>query len=415
MRYARTTCGAFARNAQFDRSQWKSLVGARIEHPELGRGRVTDFRDPGALDPELSGLRITVEYTAAGQRVRRLLTPKAFRNGSSSWIVEVPVHGQTQGSGLSSTTTRVLAVVKPATASRSVHQALSGRVNTAAAKPTGFVLGDLLGPQLKASLQPRPTVVPKSIPNAVSVVAPEPLKSNVSGRKARESAPRRQVFIPGPAAPASPWPQLPGCRVVPAAQVPSATATGVTTVPARRRLGASGPTVVQAVTAPAKHSPFDVLVFDLDNTLVETNALAKFRGNANVGRVDDEYCGQMKDALEAEDSSQIAIRIPVHALQSLRSSWPTVRFAVLTRGPRAYAKTVLEHCFRDFNWDLIVAREDVRLTKPAPDGVLRVLQELAPCTPERCVLIGDHRSDIEAAYTAGVRCAWWSVGRETLG
>jgi HAD superfamily hydrolase (TIGR01549 family) len=165
----------------------------------------------------------------------------------------------------------------------------------------------------------------------------------------------------------------------------------------------------------ATSSPFDVLIFDLDNTLVSTDALEEFRGHENVGRTDDEYVRELTCALSGNESMRFSERIPKHTLESIRSSWSEVRLAVFTRGPRRYAETVLEHCLSEFRWDLIVARENVAHTKPAPDGILKIVAQLGPCVPERCVVIGDNRSDIEAAYSAGVRSAWWSAGQPCWG
>lgn len=55
-----------------------------------------------------------------------------------------------------------------------------------------------------------------------------------------------------------------------------------------------------------------------------------------------------------------------------------------------------------------------RCRKPAPGMLLDVLAEAAWATPERCVLVGDNTTDVEAAEAAGIRAVWLGHDAPTL-
>jgi HAD superfamily hydrolase (TIGR01509 family) len=52
-------------------------------------------------------------------------------------------------------------------------------------------------------------------------------------------------------------------------------------------------------------------------------------------------------------------------------------------------------------FDAIVARDDVTLLKPSPQGLLRCCAAMG-VTPERCIYVGDSATDIEAARAASM-------------
>ncbi|MBR3274383.1 MAG: HAD family hydrolase [Clostridia bacterium] len=55
--------------------------------------------------------------------------------------------------------------------------------------------------------------------------------------------------------------------------------------------------------------------------------------------------------------------------------------------------------------------------KPAPDGALQIMRRLG-ASPERTLYVGDGETDVQTAFNAGIECAWVSWGyrrREELG
>lgn len=88
-------------------------------------------------------------------------------------------------------------------------------------------------------------------------------------------------------------------------------------------------------------------------------------------------------------------------IRRIRSEFPGLKLGVFTRSPRGYAETVLEQAYPSFEWDVIVAREDVKRTKPYGDGVEKAM-EMTDCEFVSSVaLVGDGSADIRAGYNAG--------------
>ncbi|RPD87675.1 HAD family hydrolase [Luteimonas sp. 100069] len=82
---------------------------------------------------------------------------------------------------------------------------------------------------------------------------------------------------------------------------------------------------------------------------------------------------------------------------------------VFTRSPRAYANYLLHRAYPGLRWDAVVAREDVALTKPHPEGVLSAMRTAGITDAAEVAMVGDEKSDVLAAYRAGS----WSVVDQT--
>ena len=107
---------------------------------------------------------------------------------------------------------------------------------------------------------------------------------------------------------------------------------------------------------------------------------------------------QAVTAIEVEAASQATI-LPgaAEALAELRHSG--VALALITRNCRSASRIAL----RGFeSYEILLTRDDVPLAKPDADHVLRALVGLGR-TPERAVVVGDHRYDMQAGRGAGVR------------
>ncbi len=90
----------------------------------------------------------------------------------------------------------------------------------------------------------------------------------------------------------------------------------------------------------------------------------------------------------------------LEALQTLRDQ--NIKLGVITRNCTAAVKIVFPEISQRV--DVFLAREDAPRVKPHPDHLLRAVKALG-LPPEACLMVGDHRIDIQTARQAGVRCA----------
>ena len=107
-------------------------------------------------------------------------------------------------------------------------------------------------------------------------------------------------------------------------------------------------------------------LFDLDNTLLRTSDLEVFRGRENVNNTSREYT---RGLLREYDRRGDRLLYTPEQLADLQDEFPDMRWGVFTRAPRHYATTLLEEAYPDVEWDIVVAYEDVRNTKPHPEGI----------------------------------------------
>ena len=143
---------------------------------------------------------------------------------------------------------------------------------------------------------------------------------------------------------------------------------------------------------------FDLVLFDLDDTLLATGGLADFRRKANLSPADPgAYLAALLDR-----SSAVAPLVVQEDLEVLRGRFPNLAMGVFSRSPRAYVKALLEAHYPRIRWDCVVAYEDVAgRTKPAPDGVLLAMNLVGINDAGRVAVVGDDSVDVLAAYQAG--------------
>jgi phosphoglycolate phosphatase-like HAD superfamily hydrolase len=149
-------------------------------------------------------------------------------------------------------------------------------------------------------------------------------------------------------------------------------------------------------------------LFDLDQTLVDTHDIEALR-LAGVHRTDDVYPAEVQRAFTATDRSIIDEAF----LLALRQQFPDMKLGVLTRSPRRYADTVLQHVFPNVQWDTVISYEDVQLRKPHRQGVYRAMWNVGmPNVSDLpdVLLVGDSDVDIRAAYHAGCSAVLFKKG-----
>ena len=152
---------------------------------------------------------------------------------------------------------------------------------------------------------------------------------------------------------------------------------------------------------------FELILFDLDDTLAETAHLTSFRGMSNVNRADPEYLNELKTALSSNSSS--SNWECEHLIELKRSG---VKLGIVTNAPKAYATTVLDHLFPEVGWDTIVAFEDVGQGhhKPDPEPIQRAMRKCGVTDRHAVAYVGDSRGDLLCAYFAGVSAVLYHKG-----
>ena len=78
-----------------------------------------------------------------------------------------------------------------------------------------------------------------------------------------------------------------------------------------------------------------------------------------------------------------------------------VKIGIVTRNSRRASEISLEASGLGSRF-LMLAREDVRNTKPHPDHLLRAL-EILGASPDKSLMVGDHTMDVQAGKAAGMR------------
>ncbi|MFG0602757.1 HAD hydrolase-like protein [Delftia sp. WSY_4] len=141
----------------------------------------------------------------------------------------------------------------------------------------------------------------------------------------------------------------------------------------------------------------ELCLFDLDNTLVSTDDLKEAR-EASKNNEDPVHLAQLNALIRTRPNRLI---YECCFLQRLRTDFPQLKLGVFTRAPRSYARALLAWAYPGFDWDVIVAYEDVSRTKPYGDGVRKAMNEVGLDDLGRVALIGDNDIDVKAAYNAG--------------
>lgn len=146
-------------------------------------------------------------------------------------------------------------------------------------------------------------------------------------------------------------------------------------------------------------SAFEICLFDLDDTLVETTDLKELR-EACAGNADRERLDRVRGALQERNDRHI---FDLQLLQRIRADFPVLKLGIFTRAPRSYALTVLGWAYPGFQWDIVVAYEDVRNTKPYGDGIDYAMEFFGTNNLDDIVLVGDTDADVRSAYNCGCR------------
>lgn len=146
---------------------------------------------------------------------------------------------------------------------------------------------------------------------------------------------------------------------------------------------------------------FKLIIFDLDETLLHTEDLERFRGYGNTGNLPDGY----RENLTHAASRINRMLINQDCISRIQSIHNGAHIGIFTTSPRTYTETLLEHYYPQTKWDVIVTYEDVKNTKPSPEGIRLASEHVGATWGDQVALIGDSWKDVESAYRAGC----WSI------
>lgn len=143
---------------------------------------------------------------------------------------------------------------------------------------------------------------------------------------------------------------------------------------------------------------FNLCLFDLDDTLVRTEDLKEVRESGkNIDTA--AYRKKVSLAFESRNGREV---YTISLLKKIRKDFPDLKLGIFTRSPRSYAETVLEKAYPGFNWDVILAFEDVKKTKPYGIGIHQAMDAFELERLDHVLMVGDQDSDVRAGYNAGV-------------
>jgi len=142
------------------------------------------------------------------------------------------------------------------------------------------------------------------------------------------------------------------------------------------------------------------LIFDLDQTLIDTSSAEQFR---KPGQWEKAYAAIPYFILYEGLNS-----IFEHLIQN------EYNICIVTTSPSTYCGKVLDHWKIPHNYK--ICYHDVKKRKPDPESFLKALQYLK-AKPEEALSFGDRAIDIQASKAAGilsVACLWGSAESQLL-
>lgn len=140
------------------------------------------------------------------------------------------------------------------------------------------------------------------------------------------------------------------------------------------------------------------VIFDLDQTLINSNVAREYRNARQWGKVYD-----LVNRMTVFDGI-------MDVLQILRQN--NVKIAIVTSSPRSYCEKIVNYF--DISADVIVCYHDTFFHKPNPEPIFKAV-ELLNEEPKYIYSVGDEEKDIVASNRAGVvscYAKWGVIGDE---
>lgn len=131
---------------------------------------------------------------------------------------------------------------------------------------------------------------------------------------------------------------------------------------------------------------YNGIIFDLDDTLVNTKGLAHLR------RHNWQECYRQIPMVTK-------LNIDLKVLLALKKR--NFKIGIVTNSPRTYAEKILD--FHKVPYDSLIAYHDTDRRKPHPDPMLKCAK-LMGLQPVSCINIGDNINDMVAGLKANMHC-----------
>lgn len=134
-----------------------------------------------------------------------------------------------------------------------------------------------------------------------------------------------------------------------------------------------------------------LVLFDFDNTLVNTDSLKDYRERKLFSSITDEMVSTTKKYL------------PVARMLRLLKD-KQIKLGIVTNSPGHYAKRLLAHHGLLELFDTVVSYTEVGRSgsKPSPQGIKQAMESLGVSDPSLVAYVGDDYKDMVAAYRSGV-------------
>ena len=147
-------------------------------------------------------------------------------------------------------------------------------------------------------------------------------------------------------------------------------------------------------------------LFGLDGVLLETTGLGEFREGQYLEKPGDIPGFKMGDqynvALLARFGHGPDRSIyTVEHLAVIKKNCPTIRFGILTSSPRHYVRTLLARVYPGFDWDVIIANEDLECEGSLVSGISLAMQRVGVADSANVICVGITENYLEAAFDAG--------------
>lgn len=138
------------------------------------------------------------------------------------------------------------------------------------------------------------------------------------------------------------------------------------------------------------------LVFDFDNTLVNTARLDDFPGRNNTGIWEEEKIANLTNVARIICSAIISQDV----IKSIIAANPEIKIGIVSNSPRSYLLALIGLFYPEISWNCIISFDETRIPKPDPIGIIRIAELLNVNDMQNLVYVGNEINDLIAAKRA---------------
>lgn len=133
---------------------------------------------------------------------------------------------------------------------------------------------------------------------------------------------------------------------------------------------------------------YKAIIFDLDQTLVDSSKLETLRKSRHWAKV----MQSLHEITQLQEMKNLVLNLVKD----------NIKVGIITNSPRMYAEAVLTRF--EIPFDALVAYHDVTKRKPDPEAFEKIIKILDVQCGE-CLSVGDHDNDIIASQSANIYAA----------